>query len=147
MEAYEIEKIKTVGDAYIAAGGLPDPEKGLPVAVVQTAIEMQALARRIRAEREPQGLPFFELRIGIHTGPVIAGVVGRKKFAYDIWGDTVNTAARLEQESEPGKINISGATYSFVQQRFNCTHRGKIVAKHKGEIDMYFVEEEKTELQ
>jgi class 3 adenylate cyclase len=92
-------------------------------------------------------LPFFELRIGIHTGPVIAGVVGRKKFAYDIWGDTVNTAARLEQESEPGKINISGATHAFVQQRFNCTHRGKIVAKHKGEIDMYFVEEEKTELQ
>ena len=142
MEEYGVEKIKTVGDAYIAAGGLPDPEKGSPETVVQTAFEMQNLAKRIRAEREPQGLPFFELRIGLHTGPVIAGVVGLRKFAYDIWGDTVNTAARMEENSEPGKINVSGATYAFIQDSFQCTYRGKIQAKHKGEIDMYFVEGE-----
>jgi len=104
------------------------------------AIEMLNLARRIRTEHELSGRPFFELRIGIHTGPVIAGVVGLKKFAYDIWGDTVNTAARLEQNSVPGKINISGTTYAFIRDTFTCTYRGKIAAKHKGEIDMYFVE-------
>ncbi len=143
MQTFGIEKIKTVGDAYIAAGGLPDPEKGRPTTVVEAAFEMVALAQRIRKEHEPKGLPFFELRIGIHTGPVVAGVVGLRKFAYDIWGDTVNTAARMEENSEPGKINISGATYGFIRDRFRCTHRGKIAAKHKGEIDMYFVEGEK----
>ncbi|MBL7775832.1 MAG: GAF domain-containing protein, partial [Saprospiraceae bacterium] len=142
VQVHGVEKIKTVGDAYIAAGGLPDPEKGAPETVVRAAFEMQALARRIRAEREPHGLPFFELRIGMHTGPVVAGVVGLRKFAYDIWGDTVNTAARMEEKSEPGKINISGATYAYIQHLFQCSYRGKIPAKHKGEIDMYFVEAE-----
>jgi class 3 adenylate cyclase len=141
MQRYEIEKIKTVGDAYIAAGGLPDPNKGSPQDVVQAAVDMQRLVRSIQIERQASGEPFFEVRIGIHTGPVIAGVVGKIKFAYDIWGDTVNTAARLEENSQPGKINISGATYGWVKDRFPCVYRGKIPAKHKGEIDMYFVEE------
>jgi histidine kinase len=145
MQEYGVEKIKTVGDAYIAAGGLPDPEKGRPEAVVRVALEMARLAGRIRAEHEQQGLPFFELRIGIHTGPVIAGVVGVRKFAYDIWGDTVNTAARMEENSKPGKVNISGATYQLVSDIFTCTYRGKVAAKHKGEIDMYFVEEGEAE--
>ncbi|TNE61088.1 MAG: GAF domain-containing protein, partial [Bacteroidetes bacterium] len=140
MQQHGIEKIKTVGDAYIAAGGLPDPEKGRPAEVVQVAIEMQAMAERLRQEREAMGEPSFELRIGIHTGPVIAGVVGLRKFAYDIWGDTVNTAARLEQHGVPGKINISGATFAHICDDFACTYRGKIKAKHKGEIDMYFVD-------
>ena len=84
--------------------------------------------------------PYFEFRIGIHTGPVVAGVVGIKKFQYDIWGDTVNIAARMEQSGVPGKINISQHTYEMVKEQFNCVHRGKIEAKNKGEIDMYFVE-------
>lgn len=79
------------------------------------------------------------MRIGIHSGPVIAGIIGKKKFAYDIWGDTVNTAARMEQSSEAGKINISETTYKLIQRKFPCTYRGKIAAKNKGEIDMYFV--------
>ena len=86
------------------------------------------------------GQPFFEARIGIHTGPVIGGIVGIKKFAFDIWGETVNTAARMEQSSEVGKVNISQSTYQLVKDNFKCKHRGKVVVKHIGEIDMYFVE-------
>ena len=89
-----------------------------------------------------KGQPFFELRLGIHTGPVVAGIVGTKKFAYDIWGDTVNTASRMESSGAVGKVNISGTTYELVKDKFNCIHRGKIAAKNKGDIDMYFVENE-----
>jgi class 3 adenylate cyclase len=94
-----------------------------------------------KKEKEAKGEIPFELRIGIHTGPVVAGIVGVKKYAYDIWGDTVNLAARMESSSEAGRINISGATYSLVKDKFNCTYRGKIQAKNKGEMDMYFVED------
>ena len=139
MQKYGIEKIKTVGDAYIAAGGLPDPRKGKPETVVRAAIDMQKFAEKIASENKAQKLPYFEARIGIHTGPVIAGVVGRLKFAYDIWGDTVNIAARLEQNGEAGKINISGATHREIKSYFDCSYRGKIEAKNKGQIDMYFV--------
>ena len=86
------------------------------------------------------GEEVFEIRIGIHTGPVVAGIVGIRKFAYDIWGDTVNVASRLESSGEAGKINISGSTYEYVKDQFACTYRGKIEAKNKGQIDMYFVE-------
>ena len=140
MQKHGIEKIKTVGDAYIAAGGLPDPKKGQPETVVKAAIEMQQLATQFKIDRQKKALPFFEIRIGIHTGQVVAGVVGRLKFAYDIWGDTVNIAARLEQNSEAGKINISGSTYKAIKKFYTCTYRGKVSAKNKGEIDMYFVD-------
>lgn len=93
-----------------------------------------------KQKREAGGNPFFEIRIGCNTGPVVAGIVGIKKFAYDIWGDTVNIASRMESCGEPGKINISGSTYELVKDKFNCIHRGKIEAKNKGMIDMYFVE-------
>jgi len=140
MTKYKIEKIKTVGDAYLAAGGLPIPSKGDPKTVVKAAIEMMDVVNKIRDEHKEIGKQFFEIRIGIHTGPVIAGIVGKSKFAYDIWGDSVNIAARMEQNGEPGKINVSGSTHSLIKDEYSCLHRGKIQAKNKGEIDMYFVE-------
>jgi class 3 adenylate cyclase/ligand-binding sensor domain-containing protein len=137
---YGLEKIKTIGDAYIAAGGLPEKNRATAQNVIEAAIAMQQIVEKLKYERESLGKPFFELRIGIHTGHVVAGVVGIKKFQYDIWGDTVNLAARMEQSGVPGKINISQQTYELVKGQFNCIHRGKIEAKNKGDIDMYFVE-------
>ncbi|MGB3078048.1 MAG: adenylate/guanylate cyclase domain-containing protein, partial [Saprospiraceae bacterium] len=93
-----------------------------------------------KKQKESEGAIAFEIRIGIHTGPVVAGIVGIKKFAYDIWGNTVNLASRMESSGEAGKINISESTYELVKAKFNCTHRGKITVKNTGEVDMYFVE-------
>ncbi len=141
MEKYRIEKIKTIGDAYMAAGGLPDPQHGSPVDVVNAALEMQAFMSSYKAERIAQGRLFFEMRVGIHTGPVIAGIVGVKKFAYDIWGDTVNTASRMESSGAVGEVNISEATHALVKDvpGLTFTPRGKVQAKGKGEMEMYFV--------
>jgi class 3 adenylate cyclase len=140
IEKNGLEKIKTIGDAYIAAGGLPEKNSATAQNVVAAAIAMQLVVEKLKQERIASGKAYFELRIGIHTGPVVAGVVGIKKFQYDFWGDTVNLAARMEQSGIPGKINISQHTYDGVKDQFNCVHRGKIEAKNKGEIDMYFVE-------
>ena len=140
IQKYGLEKIKTIGDAYIAAGGLPEKNSATAQNVVEAAIAMQQAVEKLKQERVSLNKPYFELRIGIHTGPVVAGVVGIKKFQYDIWGDTVNLAARMEQSGVPGKINISQHTYELVKDQFTCVHRGKIEAKNKGEIDMYFVE-------
>ena len=137
---HNLEKIKTIGDAYLCAGGLPVPNESNPVDVINAAIELQTFMNNLKIERDAKGEFSFEVRIGIHTGPVVAGIVGVKKFAYDIWGDTVNTAARMEQNSEPGKINISGTTYQLIKDKFSCTYRGKVEAKNKGFIDMYFVD-------
>jgi len=135
-----LEKIKTIGDAYMCAGGLPEPNETHAFDTVRAALEMQEAIQAMAAEKMAAGKPYFEMRIGIHTGPVVAGVVGSHKFAYDIWGDTVNTAARLEQGGEPGKVNISESTWEIVRGNFYCTFRGKLPAKNKGEIAMYFVE-------
>ena len=140
IQKYGLEKIKTIGDAYIAAGGLPEKNFATPQNVIDAAIVMQQEVEKLKQERVTSNKPYFELRIGIHTGPVVAGVVGLKKFQYDIWGDTVNLAARMEQSGVPGKINISQHTYELVKDQFTCVHRGRIDAKNKGEIDMYFVE-------
>lgn len=137
MERYGIEKIKTIGDAYLAVCGLPTADKGHAEKVVNAAKDIIAFTTN---RRETLGDKTFEIRIGVHSGDVVAGIVGVKKFAYDIWGDTVNTAARMEQNSEPGKINISQTTYELVQDKFTCTYRGELEAKNKGKLKMYFVE-------
>jgi class 3 adenylate cyclase len=139
VEKYRIEKIKTIGDAYMCAGGIPEKNRTNPVEVILAALEMQQYMNRLKSTTILEGMKFWDIRIGIHTGTVVAGVVGQKKLSYDIWGDTVNTASRMESSGEAGKINISGTTYEFVKEFFICEHRGKMPVKYKGEIDMYFV--------
>ncbi|MCF8258774.1 MAG: hypothetical protein K9J06_14555 [Flavobacteriales bacterium] len=139
IEKFGLEKIKTIGDAYMCAGGVPIRNTSNPVAIVLAALEISDFMLRLQKEKEARNERFWEIRIGISTGPLTAGVVGKKKFAYDIWGDTVNTASRMESHSEPGKVNISATTYELVKDYFDCTYRGKFDAKGKGEVDMYFV--------
>lgn len=136
---FEVEKIKTIGDAYMCAGGIPVPDLNNAENVARAAFEILQFMEQLKQERLSRNQSFLEIRIGINTGAVVAGIVGSSKFAYDIWGDTVNTAARMEQSGEVGKINISGDTYELLKDKFNCTYRGKIHAKNKGEIDMYFL--------
>ena len=140
-----LEKIKTIGDAYMCAGGVPIKNKSNPIATTLCALRLRNVMREIAEEKKENGEKFWEVRIGVHTGPLTAGVVGKKKFAYDVWGDTVNTASRMESSSEPGKVNISGTTYELVKEYFECEYRGKIDAKGKGLIDMYFVKGLKNE--
>lgn len=143
MNKYGVEKIKTIGDAYMAAGGIPMPNQTHPIDVVMAALEIREfmLHRNKQVTSTDSEIEkVLEIRIGIHTGPVIAGIVGSKKYSYDIWGDTVNTASRMESSGEPGQINISGSTYDLIKDKFACKYRGKIPAKNKGAIDMYFVE-------
>jgi adenylate cyclase len=141
MEKYGLEKIKTIGDSYMAAGGLPNPNSTHAVDAINAALDILKFIEMGKAKKIAKGAPYFEIRIGIHTGPVVAGIVGVKKFAYDIWGDTVNLASRMESSGEAGKINISESTYQLVKDKFKCIPRGKIEAKNKGEVDMYFVEQ------
>jgi class 3 adenylate cyclase len=140
VQKYKVEKIKTIGDSYMTAAGLPLLTYTHAADTIYAALEILDFMFKRKEEKDAKGEISFEIRIGVHTGPVVAGIVGTNKFAYDIWGDTVNVAARMEGSGEAGKINISGTTYELVKDKFRCTHRGKISAKNKGEIDMYFVE-------
>ena len=142
VEKYNIEKIKTIGDAYMAAGGIPVKNRTNPVEVILAAMEMQQFMKGLKDSKTD----IWDLRIGIHTGSVIAGVVGQKKFSYDIWGDTVNTASRMESSGTIGKINISASTYQLVKQFFDFEFRGKMPVKYKGDIAMYFVDRIKPDL-
>lgn len=141
-EKYKIEKIKTIGDAYMAAGGLPHPYEDSLKNVVLAGLEMQEFVTKRAIENEQKQIPFFEMRLGIHVGPIIAGIVGVKKFQYDVWGDTVNTASRMESNGLVGKVNISETLYQLIKDEecFAFEHRGHVHAKGKGEIKMYFVE-------
>jgi len=139
VEKYGLEKIKTIGDAYMCAGGIPIENNTHPLNAVMAALEMQVYMEKQLQDRQSRGEQGWELRIGIHTGPIVAGVVGKKKYAYDIWGDTVNVASRMESNGEAGKVNISAATYERISDKYECLHRGKVSAKNIGEVDMYFV--------
>lgn len=139
MGRYGLEKIKTIGDAYLAVSGLPKAGSHNVDDVISASKEIVEFISTYKTERDFLNGTGWGVRIGISSGPVIAGIVGVKKFAYDIWGDTVNTAARMQQYSEPGRINISKSTYELVKDRYNCEYRGKLQAKNKGLIDMYFL--------
>ena len=136
---YGMEKIKTIGDCYMCACGLPTEVANNAIIAIQAALDIQEFMSGFNTSKKIQDLPVFLIRIGIHTGPVVAGVVGITKFAYDIWGNTVNLASQMEHHSEPGKINISEYTYSLVKEIYECESRGKISTKSKEDIEMYFV--------
>jgi len=145
IEKYGLEKIKTIGDAYMAVSGLPERNSNHAVLAILAAKEIREFVQASMnpegrsSENSGEGKQGFQARIGIHSGPVVAGIVGSKKFVFDIWGDAVNTAARIEQNGFPQKISISGQTYELVKDHFPCEYRGKVKAKNKGELDMYFV--------
>ncbi|MBL4605175.1 MAG: tetratricopeptide repeat protein [Flavobacteriaceae bacterium] len=141
IEHYNIEKIKTIGDAYMAAGGLPKPDINAVKNTILAAINMQDFVSKRKRKNNAQNKPAFEMRVGIHVGPIVAGIVGVKKFQYDIWGDTVNTASRMESNSIVGKVNISQDTYVLVKEEDDLSfeYRGKIAVKGKGKLEMYFV--------
>jgi adenylate cyclase len=137
IEKHGLEKIKTIGDAYMCAGGLPFPTEDHAIKMVKAAFEIVQFVEKAKFDK---GTDFsFNVRIGINTGPVVAGVVGNKKFSYDIWGDTVNVASRMESLSHSGKINISENTYNLIRDTFKCSYRGQIDVKNRGAMKMYFV--------
>ena len=142
MGRHNVEKIKTIGDSYMCAAGIPTPDENHVFNIIKASIEINNFIKQYNLKRSETGLEPWDLRIGIHTGPVLAGVVGKKKYAYDIWGSTVNIASRMESNGEPGQVNISSSVYKLVKEKYNCRHRGKIYAKNVGEIDMYFLGEE-----
>lgn len=139
MNNYYIEKIKTIGDAYMCVGGIPMRNKSHPFDTVLAALELQRIAKELAHERQMAGKRPWQIRVGIHTGPIVAGVVGVSKMTYDIWGDTVNIAKRIESSCVAGMVNVSANTYEYIKDYFICEHRGKVLAKNKGHIDMYFV--------
>lgn len=139
IDRYGIEKIKTIGDAYMCAGGLPRSNNTHAIDCVLAGLEIQNYMQEQKRLKHAQGRTYWELRLGINTGDVVAGVVGKKKFAYDIWGDTVNVASRMESSGVPGNVNVSEDTYQEIKEFFVCQYRGEIPAKNKGQVKMYFV--------
>ena len=141
IEKYKLEKIKTIGDSYMCAGGIPVRDDNHILNMVKAGLEIQQYVADHNSSRIQRGLRPWGVRIGIHVGPVIAGVVGKKKYAYDIWGSTVNIASRMESNGEPGRVNVSNAVFEVIKDQYACSYRGKVSAKNIGEIDMYFIEQ------
>jgi class 3 adenylate cyclase len=139
IEEHNLEKLKTIGDSYMCVAGIPTATSTHAIDAVLAALQIREFMNWRRCEKAQKNQPYWEIRIGIHSGPLLAGVIGKKKFSYDVWGDSVNTASRLESSSLPGGINISQATFELVKDFFDWEYRGKIEAKSKGSIDMYFV--------
>lgn len=135
---FGIEKIKTIGDAYMCVCGLT-PEKNHAETAVAASIEILRFMEKSKQHLPSKNLQPFDIRIGIHSGSVVSGVVGKKKYAYDVWGDDVNIAARMEQKSEPGRINVSESTWEMIKDIYQTESRGKIQAKNKGHLEMYFI--------
>lgn len=146
IEKYDLEKIKTIGDSYMCAGGVPIRNKSNAIEVTLAALEIKNFMQDFAEKAKKRGENSWKIRIGINTGEVIAGVIGLKRFAYDIWGSTVNQAQRMEMHGQPGTVNVSGNTYEFIAPYFDCVYRGKIQTKHKGMLDMYYVKGIKPEL-
>jgi class 3 adenylate cyclase len=145
MEKYDVEKIKTIGDAYMCVSGLPEPGENDALRAVQAAFEILDFMEESK-KTTMNDIAKFDIRIGINTGPVVAGIVGTKKFAYDVWGDAVNVASRMESKSEAGKINVSESTYNLIKEHYDCEFRGEIDVKNKGMMKMFFVNAKKKEL-
>lgn len=141
MAEYGVEKLKTLGDGYMAASGIDDRDQDDHGRLLRAAFEIRDWIRHRCAEKNAAGKQYWDIRIGLHTGPIVAGVVGRSKFAYDIWGDTVNTASRLESNSEPGRINVSHEFRQLIDDQAECISRGEIPVKGKRKIDMFFIDE------
>lgn len=139
IKNYNIEKIKTIGDSYMAVGGIPVQNKTHPLDCVMAALEIADFMDLLKEEKERAGKIPWQVRIGVNTGSLIAGVIGDYKFAYDVWGDTVNTASRLESTGEAGRVNISSHTHKLIHRYFQTDYRGRVSAKNKGEIEMFFV--------
>lgn len=139
IEKHGLERLKTIGDAYMCAGGLTESDRCHCVDAVKAALEIVEFMKEHIQTKKEQDIPYWNIRIGIHSGPIVAGIVGKKKFAYDIWGDTVNIASRVETTSKAGRINISKETYERVKEHFTFEYRGKIPIKNRGLIDMFFV--------
>jgi adenylate cyclase len=145
-DQFNLEKIKTIGDSYMCAGGIPTPDPDHAFNIIKAGLAIQEYVVEKNRVRRQKGLVAWDIRVGIHSGPVVAGVVGKKKYAYDIWGSTVNIASRMESNGEPGQVNISASTYELIKDKYNCKYRGKIYAKNVGEVDMYFIDEAVNEM-
>lgn len=139
VDKYGLEKLKTIGDSYMCASGIPKPRSTHAFDAVLAALEILQFMELRKKHKAYENTPYWDIRIGIHSGSLLAGVIGKKKFAYDVWGDTVNTASRMESSGIPGNVNISQTTFELVKDFFECEYRGKVYAKNKGELDMYLV--------
>lgn len=142
---HRLEKLKTIGDAYLAVGGVPEPNRSHALDASLCALQILDHLAKLNRQREKVRLPAWQVRIGINTGPVIAGIVGKHKFTYDIWGNTVNTAQRVEAASEPGRVSIAESTWQRVKARFETESRGAVEVKHQGLVNMYYLNRIKPE--
>jgi class 3 adenylate cyclase len=143
VKKYGIEKIKTIGDAYMCVAGIPVSQENHASLMIRAAFEFRDFVNKEAERKQKLNEPFLRMRIGLHSGPLVAGVVGSRKFAYDVWGDTVNIAARMEQSGEADGINVSESVHELVKDEFEFVYRGEIEAKNKGRLKMYFVTSEK----